>query len=185
MLAAFLAETARPSPGSKIRREISCRYWKRPSGSVGVPHFEPRHKPGNRRADSTCLFPVFLLLRRNSSLRRRLRAENALEAFAILKEDQHPQCTSHQSPRNARRRKRQVKRKDVVQLRRQHCQRKWHEVARKQQQSAQDLHGEKERSKMRLADGDKKLNRERIRQGRLGDEVKKSVQPKDRKHQAQ
>ncbi len=38
---------------------------------------------------------------------------------------------------------------------------------------------------MRLADGDKKLNRERIRRGRLVDEVEKSIQPKDRKDQPQ
>jgi hypothetical protein len=35
------------------------------------------------------------LLRRNSWLRRRLRAEDSLEAFAVLKEDQHPQHTGH------------------------------------------------------------------------------------------
>jgi hypothetical protein len=37
---------------------------------------------------------------------------------------------------------------------------------------------------MRLADGDKKLNRERIRRGRLVDEVEKSIQPEDRKRKA-
>jgi DNA invertase Pin-like site-specific DNA recombinase len=60
-----------------------------------------------------------------------------------------------------------VKRNDVVELRRQHCQRKWHEVARKQQQPTEQLNREEECGKMRLADGDKKLNRERIRRGRL------------------
>jgi hypothetical protein len=54
----------------------------------------------------------------NLWLRRRLRAEDALEALAVLKEDQYPQCTGHQSARNARRRERQVKREDVVELRR-------------------------------------------------------------------
>src|SRR6202021_90561 len=73
-------------------------------------------------------------LRRNSWLRRRLRAEDALEAFAVLKENQYPQYRGHQSRRNACWRKRQVKRKDVVELRRQHCQRQWLAVAREQQQ---------------------------------------------------
>src|ERR1700675_793559 len=125
------------------------------------------------------------LLRHNSWLRRRLRAEDALEAFAVLKEDQHPQYRGHQSRRDARRRKRQVKRKDVVELRRQHCQRKWHEVAGKQQQPTEHLNREEECGKMRLADGDKKLTCERIRRRRLVDKVEKSVQPKDRKDQAQ
>src|SRR6202163_2277874 len=123
------------------------------------------------------------LLRRNSWLRRRLRAEDAVEAFAVLKEDQHPQYRGHQRRRNARRRKRQVKRKDVVELRRQRCQRKWHEVARKQQQPTEQLNREEECGKMRRADGDKKLNRKRIRLGRLVDEVEKPVQRKDRKDQ--
>lgn len=117
-------------------------------------------------------------LRRNSWMRRRLRAEDALEAFAVLKEDQYPQYRGHQSRSNARRRKRQMKRKDVVELRRQRCQRKWHEVARKQQQPTEQLNREEECGKMRLADSDKKLNRERIRRGRLVDEVEKSIQPK-------
>src|SRR5580700_11832339 len=108
----------------------------------------------------------------------RLRPEDALEAFAVLKENQYPQYRGHQSRNNARRRKRQVKRKDVVELRRQHCQSKWHEVARKQQQPTEQLHREEECRKMRLADGDKKLKRERIRRGRLVDEVEKSIQPK-------
>src|SRR5712672_1190063 len=56
-------------------------------------------------------------LRRNSWLRRRVRVEDAFEAFAVLKEDQHPQHRGYQSRSNARRRKRQVKRKDVVELR--------------------------------------------------------------------
>src|ERR1700675_2034062 len=115
------------------------------------------------------------LLRRNSSLRRRLRAEDPLEAFAVLKEDQHPQYRGHQSRRNTCRRKRQVKRKDVVELRRQDGQRKWHEVARKQQQPTNDLHGEEECGKMRCADGDKKLNRERVRRRRLVDKLEKSI----------
>src|SRR5579862_2850110 len=115
----------------------------------------------------------------------RLRAEDALEAFAVLKEDQYPQYRGHQSRRNARRRKRQVKRKDVVELRRQHRQRKWNEITRKQQQPAEHLNREEECRKMRLADYDKKLNSERIRRGRLVDEVEKSIQPKDRKDQPQ
>jgi hypothetical protein len=128
---------------------------------------------------------VPLILRRNSWLRRSLRAEDALEAFAVLKEDQYPQYTRHQSRSNARRRKRQVKRKDVVELRRQHGQRKWHAVAEEQQQSAKNLRREKERGKVRCADGNKELHRQRIRRRWLVDEVEKSVQPKDRKHKAQ
>src|SRR5271154_867805 len=125
------------------------------------------------------------LLRRNSWLRGRLRAEDAIEALAVLKEDQYPQYRCHQSRRNARRRKRQVKRKDVVEFRGQHCQRKRHEVTRKQQQSAKDLHGEKERSKMRYADGNKELHCQWIRRWWLVDEVEKSIQSKDHKDQAQ
>src|SRR5580700_5301389 len=78
-----------------------------------------------------------------------------------------------------------MKRKDVVQLRRQQSQRKRHEVARKQQQPSEQLNCEEERGKMRFADGDKKLNRERIRRRRLMDEVEKSIQPKDGKDQPQ
>src|ERR1700675_2024946 len=124
------------------------------------------------------------LLRRNSWLRRRLRAEDAVEAFAVLKEDQHPQYRGHQRRRNARRRKRQVKRKDVVEHRSKQCQRKGHEKAGEQQQPTNDLHGEKERGKVRCADGNKELDCQRIRRRRLVDEVEKSVQPKDRKHKA-
>jgi hypothetical protein len=51
-----------------------------------------------------------------------------------------------------------VKRKEVVELRRQRCQRKGHEVARKQQQPTEQLNREEECGKMRLADGDKKLS---------------------------
>src|SRR5580704_3355838 len=125
------------------------------------------------------------LPQRSSCLRRSLRAEDAPEALAVLKEDQYPQHRGHQSGSNRRRRKRQVKRKDVVELGRQHCQRKWHEVAEEQQQSAKNLHSEKERSKVRCADGNKELHRQRIRRWRLVDEIEKSVQPKDRKHKAQ
>src|SRR5580658_3968421 len=121
----------------------------------------------------------------NSWLCRRLRAEDALEALAVLIEDHYPQYTGHQSRRNARRRKRQVKRKDVVELRRQHCQRKWHEVAGQQQQSAKNLQSEKESRKVRCGDGTKELHCQRIRRGRLVDEVEKAIQPKNRKGQAQ
>src|SRR5258707_5959715 len=115
------------------------------------------------------------LLRRNSCLRRRLRAEDAVEAFAVLKENQYPQYRGHQSRSNGRRRKRQVKRKDVVELRRQHCQRKRDEVARKQQQPTEHLHREKEHGKVRCADGNKELDCQRIRRERLVDEVEKSI----------
>jgi hypothetical protein len=47
------------------------------------------------------------------------------------------------------------------------------------------LNREEERGKMRFTDGDKKLNRERIRRGRLVNEVEKSIQSKDRKDQPQ
>ena len=77
-------------------------------------------------------------LRRNSWLRRRLRAEDAFEAFAVLHEDQ-------------------VKRKHVVELRSKQCQGKWHEKAEEQQPPTKDLHGEKECSKVRCDDGAKKL----------------------------
>src|SRR5580698_3880949 len=73
------------------------------------------------------------MLRGNSWLSGRLRGEDPLEAFAVLKEDQYPQYRGHQSRSNGRRRKRQVKRKDVVELRRQHGQRKRHEKAGEQQ----------------------------------------------------
>src|SRR6266567_847861 len=66
---------------------------------------------------------------RNSCLGRRFRAEDALEAFAVLKKDQYPQYRGHQSRSNARRRHRQVEREDVVELRSKQCQGKWHEVA--------------------------------------------------------
>src|SRR5271163_1393144 len=118
-------------------------------------------------------------------MRRRLRGEDALEAFAVLKEDQYPQYGSQQCRRNACRRKRQVKRKNVVELRRQRGQRKRHEVAGEQQKSAKNLHREKECSKVRCADGNKELHRQRICRGWLVDKVEKSVQPKDRKHKAQ
>ena len=125
-----------------------------------------------------------LTLQRNLWLRRRLRAEDAREAFAVLKEDQYPQYRGQQSRGNGRRGKRQVKCQDVVELRRQRCQGKWNEVARKQQQPAEHLHGEKERSEVRCADGNKELDRQWIRRRWLVDEVEESIQPKDRKQKA-
>src|SRR5437899_5199953 len=68
----------------------------------------------------------------DSCRRRRFRVEDALEAFAVLKKDQHPQYGCHQCRSNARRCHRQVKRKDVVELRGKQCQRKWHEKAEEQ-----------------------------------------------------
>src|ERR1700679_3043357 len=53
-------------------------------------------------------------LRHNSWLRRRLRAEDALEPLAVLKKDQYPQTRSHQRRRNARRRQRRVNGTNVV-----------------------------------------------------------------------
>jgi hypothetical protein len=64
---------------------------------------------------------VPLILRRNSWPRRRLRAEDALETFAVLQEDQNPQHASDQRGRDAARCHRQVKRKDVVELRSKQC----------------------------------------------------------------
>ena len=58
-----------------------------------------------------------------------------------------------------------MERKNVVKLRRQQHQRKRHEVARKQQQPTEQLNREEERGKVRFADGDQKLNRERICRG--------------------
>src|ERR1700739_3473681 len=78
-----------------------------------------------------------------------------------------------------------MKREDVIQLRRKHRERERHKEARKQKQPANQLRCEKERGKMRRAHGDKKLYRKRVRRRRLVDEVEKSVQAKDRKHQPQ
>src|SRR5882724_9275464 len=118
-------------------------------------------------------------------MRRRLRAEDALETFAVLKEDQNPQYRGHQSRSNARRCHRQVKRKDVVELRSKQCQRKWHEEAEEQQQPTKDLQQEEECGEVRCADRNKELDCHGIRRWRLGDKVKEPVQPKDRKHQPQ
>src|SRR5581483_9540925 len=98
---------------------------------------------------------------------------------------QYPQYRGQQSRSNGRRRKRQVKRQDVVELGGQRCQRKWHEVSREQQQPADHLDCEKECGKVRCADGDKKLNRQRICWWRLVDELEKSIQPKNGKDQSQ
>src|SRR5579862_2148467 len=68
-------------------------------------------------------------LRRNLWLCRRLRCEDAGEAFAVLKEDQNPQHASDQGARDAGGCHRQMERKDVVEFRCKHCQRKWHEKA--------------------------------------------------------
>src|SRR6202166_4825159 len=127
---------------------------------------------------------VSLMLLRNLCLRRRLRAEDALETFAVLQEDQNPQHASDQRGRDAARRHRQVKRKDVVELRRKQCQRKWHEKAGEQQQPTKHLPREEERGKVRCHDGNKELHCQRIRRWWLVDKVEKSIQPKDRKHKA-
>jgi hypothetical protein len=100
---------------------------------------------------------VPLILRSNLCLRRLLRAEDALETFAVLHEDQNPQHASDQRGRDAAWRHRQVKRKDVVKLRSKQCQRKWHEKAEEQQQPTNDLPREEERGKVRCDDGAKKL----------------------------
>ena len=89
-----------------------------------------------------------LILRSNLCLRRGLRAEDALETFAVLREDQNPQHASDQRGSDAARCHRQVKRKDVVELRSKQCQRKWHEKAGEKQQAAKDLQQEEERSKV-------------------------------------
>ena len=126
-----------------------------------------------------------LILRRNLCPRRSLRAEDTLETFAVLEENQNPQHACDQCRNDGARRHRQVKRKDVVELRSKQRQRKWHEKAEEQQQPAKDLHREEERGKMRRADGGKELYRKRICRWWLADEIEKSVQPKDRKHKAQ
>jgi hypothetical protein len=125
------------------------------------------------------------LARGNLCLRRRLRAEDALETFAVLQEDQNPQNASEQSGRDAAWRHRQVKRKDVVELRSKQCQRKWHEKAEEQQQPTKDLHREEESGEVRCSDGNKKLDCHGIRRWRLVDKMKKPVQSKDRKHHPQ
>ncbi len=93
-----------------------------------------------------CGFPINARnITNNSYPHRRLRGENALEAIAVLKEDQYPQYGGHQSRSNARRGKHQVKRENVVELCRKQCQRKWHEKTGEQEQSPKNLHSEKER----------------------------------------
>jgi hypothetical protein len=79
-----------------------------------------------------------------------------------MQEDEHPQHASDERQSDARRQR---------------------EAEGKQ--PANQLHGEEERGKMRRADGDKELYRKRIRRRRLVDEVEKSVQAKERKHQSQ
>ena len=105
-----------------------------------------------------------------------------LFSFSCWASTQH---ASDQRWRDAGRCHRQVKRKDVVELRSKQCQRKWHEKAEEQQQPTKDLHREEERSKMRRADGNKELYRKRICRRWLVDEIEKSVQAKDGKHQAE
>src|ERR1035438_6662522 len=78
-----------------------------------------------------------------------------------------------------------MKRKDVVKLRRQQRQRKWHEKAGEQEQPTKDLHREEEGGEVRCAGGNKELDCQGIRQGRLVDEVEKSIQPNDSKYQPQ
>ena len=80
-----------------------------------------------------------LVLRSNLCLRRRLRAEDALEAFAVLKEDHDPQHARDQCGRDAAGRHRQMKRKDVIEFCRKQCQRKRHEKAEEQQQPTNNL----------------------------------------------
>jgi hypothetical protein len=143
---------------------------------------------GNRLVLSICeskWVPKCFCMRRSSSLRHGLRAEDALETFAVLKKDQYPQYRRHESGSNAGWRKRQVKRKDVVEFRRQQCERKRDKVARKQQQPTEHLNREEECGEVRCADRDKKLNRERIRRRRLVDEVEKSIEPENDKDQPQ
>lgn len=82
--------------------------------------------------------------------RRTLRAEDALAAFVVLKGDQYRQYRGHQGRSSARRRRSQVKNKDVVELRRQRCQCKWHELCRKQQQPTEQLNREISLSKALL-----------------------------------
>ena len=72
-------------------------------------------------------------------LSRRLRAENAVEAVAVLQEDQNPQHASDQRGCDAARCHRQVKRKDVVEFRGKQCQRKWYEKTEEQQQPTKHL----------------------------------------------
>lgn len=48
---------------------------------------------------------------------------NTLEACAILQKDKDPEHGCYQCRRNASRRKREMKREDVIKLRRQQCQR--------------------------------------------------------------
>ena len=58
-----------------------------------------------------------------------LRLEGSLKFAAILQKDQDPEHRRYQCRSNARRRKRQMKRKDVVQLRRKHRERERHKEA--------------------------------------------------------
>src|SRR4029077_11642128 len=110
-----------------------------------------------RRSCTQHASTIPLILRRNLCLRRSLRAENLLETFAVLQENQNPQHASNQRGRDALRRHRQVKRKDVVEFRSQQRHRKWHESAEKQQQPAKHLPCEEERGKVRCDYGAEKL----------------------------
>ena len=79
-----------------------------------------------------------------------------------------------------------MKREDVVELRRQHCQREWNEKARKQQQPTEQLNREEERSKVGwLTIAPKNCNASGLVGWRLMNKIEKSIQPKDRKHKAQ
>ena len=89
-------------------------------------------------------------------LYRRLCCQNAIEAFAILQENQHPQYACHQ-PRTNARRHRKMEGKDVVQLCCKQRERQRHEEARKQKQSGNHLNCEKERSEVRCTHSDKEL----------------------------
>jgi len=54
----------------------------------------------DRSSETKDLIPVRTNLRDGLCLRRRLRAEDAGETFAVLKEDQHPQRAGHQGRTN-------------------------------------------------------------------------------------
>src|SRR5580692_3488749 len=66
------------------------------------------------------------LQRSRLSLCRRLCAEDALEACAILQKNKNPEHRGYQCWSNARRRKREMKREDVIKLRRKHRERERH-----------------------------------------------------------
>src|SRR6185312_764436 len=171
-----MTPTARTMPGCARRSRRGWSYSTSKSAALC-----------SERRGSKCLAGrrCVSLPRRRLALRDGLCGQNTAEAVAILKEDEHPEHTSHQGHGNAGGRHREVEGKNVVQLRCKQDERERNEEAREQQQAANQLHREEEGGKVRPDDGAKELQRERIRRRRLMNEVEKSVKAEDRKDEAQ